>query len=244
MQPGQQYDRASTVFSPDGRLFQVEYAREAVKRGTTAVGLKAEDGVVLIVEKRIPSDLLEPGSIGKIVRLSERVGCASSGLVADARALVDRARLTAQVDEMTYGEPIDVPTLVGRLCTEMQARTQYGGMRPFGTALLIAGADDEGFHLYETDPSGASVAYEATGIGQNRSAVMEILEAEYEPEMDRDAAIGLGIDAIGRAAEAPIDADRLEVGVADPDERFRTLDVDEIAEHVDGVSDETPDEGE
>lgn len=236
MQPGQQYDRASTVFSPDGRLFQVEYAREAVKRGTTAVGLKAEDGVVLIVEKRVPSDLLEAESIGKIVRLSERVGCASSGLVADARALVDQARLTAQVDEMTYGEPIGVPTLVGRLCREMQARTQYGGMRPFGTALLIAGIDDEGLHLYETDPSGASMAYDATSIGQNRGAVMEILEAEYDTGMARDDAIDLGIDALGRAAEGALSADQLEIGIADPDERFRSLDLDEIQEHVDGSS--------
>lgn len=233
MQPAQQYDRAITVFSPDGRLFQVEYAREAVKRGTTAVGLKADDGVVLIVQKRVPSDLVEADSVGKISRLSERVGCASSGLVADARFLVDQGRVAAQIDQMTYGEPIEVPTLVRQLCDMMQSRTQYGGLRPFGTALLIAGADDQGLHLYETDPSGASMAYGATSIGENRNAVMELLEESYEPGMDRDAATALGIDALDRAAEDEIDADRLDIGIADPSERFRTLDDDETAGLVD-----------
>ena len=109
MQPSNMaYDRAITVFSPDGRLFQVEYAREAVKRGTTTVALKFKTGVVLIVDKRITSHLIEPESIEKIFQIDNHIGCATSGLVADARVLIDRARLDAQINEITYNEKIQV----------------------------------------------------------------------------------------------------------------------------------------
>ena len=162
MQAGQMaYDRAITVFSPDGRLFQVEYAREAVKRGTTTVGLKFKDGAVLIVDKRIASRLMEPKSIEKIFQIDGHIGCATSGLVADARVLVDQARVTAQVNKITYDEDISVEMLVKKICDYKQNFTQYGGARPFGTALLIAGVDDQGVHLFETDPSGALVSYKA-----------------------------------------------------------------------------------
>ena len=160
MQAGQMaYDRAITVFSPDGRLFQVEYAREAVKRGTTTVGLKFKDGVVLIIDKRISSRLIEPSSIDKIFKIDEHVGCATSGLVADARVLVDRARIEAQINKITYAERIPVEVLVKKICDFKQNYTQYGGVRPFGTALLVAGVDETGTHLFETDPRGALMAY-------------------------------------------------------------------------------------
>src|SRR5438067_1124519 len=213
MQPAQMYDRAITVFSPDGRLFQVEYAREAVKRGTTTVGLKFSDGVVLIVDKRITSQLIEPGSIEKIFKLDDHVGCATSGLVADARVLVDRARVDSQMNRVTYDEYIEVDTLVKKVCDFKQTYTQYGGVRPFGAALLIAGKDSTGLHLYETDPSGALMSYKATAIGAGRAQVMEIFEAEYRESVDMNAAIGLGLKALYRATEGKLNASALEIGV-------------------------------
>jgi proteasome alpha subunit len=134
------YDRAITVFSPDGRLYQVEYAREAVKRGTTAVGIKAKDGVVLIVDKRVSSKLLEPSSIEKIFKIDEHIGVASSGLVGDARALVDRARIECQINRVSYNEAIDVETLAKKLCDHMQTYTMFGGARPYGTASSSPGS--------------------------------------------------------------------------------------------------------
>ncbi|MCK5547383.1 MAG: archaeal proteasome endopeptidase complex subunit alpha, partial [Thermoplasmata archaeon] len=155
MQPGQMaYDRAITVFSPDGRLFQVEYARVAVTRGTTTTGLKFKNGVALLADKRIASRLMEASSIEKIFQIDEHIGCATSGLVADARALVDYARVIAQINKVTYSEKISVEMLVKKICDYKQSYTQYGGVRPFGTALLVAGADSEGINLFETDPSG------------------------------------------------------------------------------------------
>ena len=140
MQPGQMaYDRAITVFSPDGRLFQVEYARVAVTRGATTAGIKFDDGVALMAGKGLASRLMEVSSIEKIFEIDAHIGCATSGLVADARVLVDYARIAAQVNKVTYREPISVDLLVKRVCDYKQNYTQYGGVRPFGTALLIGG---------------------------------------------------------------------------------------------------------
>lgn len=233
MQPAQMYDRAITVFSPDGRLFQVEYAREAVKRGTTTVGLKFSDGVVLIVDKRITSGLVDPASIEKIFKIDDHVGVATSGLVADARVLVDRARTDAQMNRVTYDEYIEVETLVKKICDFKQTYTQYGGVRPFGTALLLAGRDSSGVHLYETDPSGALMSYRATAIGAGRAQVMEIFESDYRENASKDEAIQLGLKALYRATEGKLNASALEMGVVTKTEDFRKLTAEEIKAHAD-----------
>ncbi len=226
------YDRAITVFSPDGRLFQVEYAREAVKRGTTTVGLKFKDGVALIVDKRIASKLIESTSIEKIFQIDEHIGCATSGLVADARVLVDHARVIAQINKVTYAEKIDIETLVKRLCDFKQNYTQYGGVRPFGTALLVAGVDETGAHLFETDPSGALVAYKAGSIGAGKNAIMDVFEEEYEEGLSMDEAILLGLKALTKATEDKLSTKAVEVGVVRSDESFRTLTEAEVDAYV------------
>src|SRR5512136_450811 len=234
MQPGQMaYDRAITVFSPDGRLFQVEYAREAVKRGTTTVGLKFKDGVALIVDKRIASKLIESRSIEKIFQIDEHIGCATSGLVADARVLVDYARMLAQVNKVTYAEKMDIETLVKRLCDFKQNYTQYGGVRPFGTALLVAGVDDLGVHLFETDPSGAFVSYKAGSIGAGRNAVMELFEEKYKEGMAQDESILLGLEALQKASEGEkLDGKTIEVGLVAEGQKFRRLSEQEVSAYL------------
>ncbi|OPY26231.1 MAG: Proteasome subunit alpha [Methanomassiliicoccales archaeon PtaU1.Bin030] len=230
MQPGQMaYDRAITVFSPDGRLFQVEYAREAVKRGTTTVGLKFKDGAVLIVDKRIASRLMEPKSIEKIFQIDEHIGCATSGLVADARVLVDHARVTSQISKITYDERISVEMLVKKICDYKQNYTQYGGVRPFGTALLIAGVDDQGVHLFETDPSGALVSYKAGSIGAGRNMVMEVFEEQYQEGMEMEDAIVLGLKALKKATEEEkLNPKSVEIGIVRVGADFRRLDDGEV----------------
>jgi proteasome alpha subunit len=232
MQPQMAYDRAITVFSPDGRLFQVEYAREAVKRGTTTVGLKFVDGVALIVDKRVTSKLVEPGSIEKIFRIDEHIGCATSGLVADARSLVDRARVDAQVNKITYEEKIQVKTLVKKICDFKQSYTQYGGVRPFGTSLLIGGVDETGSHLFATDPSGAMIEYKATAEGAGRNKAMEFFEKNYKDELSMDDAINLGIRALYEATEGKLEAKAVEIGVVNRDKKFRKLSIEETSQHV------------
>jgi proteasome alpha subunit len=227
------YDRAITVFSPDGRLFQVEYAREAVKRGTTTVGLKFKDGVILIVDKRIASRLMEPKSIEKIFQIDHHIGCATSGLVADARILVDQARVIAQVNKITYDENMGVEDLVKRICDYKQNYTQYGGVRPFGTALLVAGVDDQGEHLFETDPSGALVSYKAGSIGAGRNAVMEVFEESYQEGMSQDEAVVLGLKALKKATEEEnLNPKAVEIGLVKRGENFRRMTEQEVDAYI------------
>ncbi len=222
MKPQMAYDRAITVFSPDGRLFQVEYAREAVKRGTTAVGLKFKDGIVLMVDRRIASRLVEPSSIEKIFTIDEHIGCATSGLVADARVLVDRARVEAQINHITYDEKIQVKTLVKKICDFKQTYTQYGGVRPFGTAFLIGGVDSDGPRLFVTDPSGAMMEYRATAEGNGRDAAVEFLEKNYKLT-GKEEAIELGIRALYEATDKNLEKSAVEIGVVTKKDDFEIL---------------------
>jgi len=233
MQPAQMaYDRAITVFSPDGRLFQVEYARAAVKRGTTTIGIKFKDGVVLIADKRIKSRLVEPESMEKIFMIDEHIGCATSGLVGDARVLVDYARLIAQIERVTYGEKISVEQLVKRISDYKQQYTQYGGVRPFGASLLIAGVDEKGIHLMETDPSGTVMGYKADCIGGGRETVMELFENEYRENMSMEEAIMLALKGIEMVSEDKIENLNIEIGYVVKGGTFTLMGSEEIKEYI------------
>lgn len=234
------YDRAITVFSPDGRLFQVEYAREAVKRGTTAIGVRAADGVVLLVDKRVTSRLVVPTSIEKVFVLDKHVGCATSGLVADARSLVDKARVNAQLNRISYDERIPVETLVKKIADFKQSYTQFGGARPFGTALLVAGVDDSGPHLFETDPSGALIEYHASAVGSGRVAAMEFLEEHYDPAIDLDEAVRLALRAVHAATDGAPNGDALEIAVVAEDQAFAKLAPETVQAFVQEVLGDLP----
>lgn len=234
MQPGQMaYDRAITVFSPDGRLFQVEYAREAVRRGATTAGLVYANGVVLIADRRIPNPkLAEPSSLEKIHQIDENIACATAGLVADARVLVDYARLAAQVNRVTYSEPMPVEMLVRRICDYKQQYTQFGGVRPFGTALLVGGYDDTGVHLYETEPSGSMTSFKADSTGGNKGPVMELFEQKYRPGLDRDAAILLALEGLRAALDEGGSLAQVEVCTVQVGEGMNRLGAEEIQRFV------------
>ncbi len=229
------YDRAITVFSPDGRLFQVEYAREAVKRGTTTVGVKYESGVVLVVDKRVTSHLVEPKSVEKIYQIDEHIGCATSGLVADARVLVDRARLEAQINRLTYDEPIQTRILAKRICDFKQQYTQYGGVRPFGTALLIGGTDGGISQLYETDPSGALMSYKATAIGAGRDEAINLLQKEYKEGMSKDEAIVLAIRSLQAGREEELTANSVEIAVVE-EGKFKKFGTDQTNSYIEEIT--------
>lgn len=205
------YDRAITVFSPDGRLFQVEYAREAVKRGTTALGIVYKEGVVLAVDKNITSKLLKGESIEKIFKIDEHIGVATSGLVADARRLVDHARITAQEEKLTFNNPIDIQTLTQNLCDLKQAYTQFGGARPFGASLLITGVDDFGAKLFETDPSGAYNELYAAAIGGGKADSEVFLEKEYKHGMNLDEAVLLALKTLKRVGDKKICKETIDI---------------------------------
>lgn len=230
--PSMGYDRAITVFSPDGRLFQVEYAREAVKRGTTSLGIRYKDGVLIAVDKRITSRLVEAKSIEKIFQVDEHIAACTSGLVADARVLVDRARVEAQSNRILYNEPIDVELLAKKLCDFKQLYTQHGGVRPFGIALLIAGVN-EAPRLFETDPSGALIEYKASAIGAGRTTAMEVFEEKYREDISKDDAIKLALEIMNQVTEGKLSAETVELAVVEMKTReFKMLTPDEVRKHI------------
>jgi len=234
MQPGQMaYDRAITVFSPDGRLFQVEYAREAVRRGATTAGVVYADGVVLIADRRIPNPkLAEASSLEKIHEIDENIACATAGLVADARVLVDYARLSAQINRVTYAEPMSVELLVRRICDYKQQYTQFGGVRPFGTALLVGGYDDSGIHLFETEPSGSLTSFRAASTGGNKGPVMDLFEQKYRPGLNRDEAILLALEGLRAGLDEGGSLAQVEVCSTQVGEGMTRFPTDEVQKYV------------
>ncbi len=242
--PSMGYDRAITIFSPDGRLFQVEYAREAVKRGTTSLGIKYKDGVILAVDKRISSRLVEEESIEKIFQLDDNMGAVTSGLVADARVLVERARVESQLNKVTYSEPIDIGILAKKICDFKQLYTQHGGVRPFGIAMLIAGVNEEP-RLFETDPSGALIEYKATAIGSGRPTAMEMFEEKYTEGMGREEAIELALDVMNEVADGKVDEKTVELALIEQKTgEFKKLSSSEVKSYISKVKRKTPAKGE
>ncbi len=229
----QAYDRAITVFSPDGRLFQVEYAREAVKRGATAIGMVFNGGGLLATDKNVGSRLVNADSIEKIFKIDDHIGAATSGLVADARRIIHYARVEAQREKVAYNEPMSVEALTKEVCDYKQLFTQYGGMRPFGTALLILGQDDGGAKLFETDPSGAFSEVFASAIGSGKKDVETIFEKEYDREMELEAAIKLAYKALKQVGDKNTSADTISIHYVQAKDRvFTRLPADKLKKIV------------
>ena len=199
MQPVQHqmmgYDRTSTMFSPDGRLLQVEYAKKTVKQGSAAIGIVCKDGVLLVADKRVNEKLMVARSVEKIFKVDDHIGATSTGLVMDGRVLIERAQLIAQQHKVIYDSPVDLISLVKDICDIKQAHTQYGGGRPFGVSILFAGVNDSQ-ELYVTDPTGVYFEYKATAIGEGENEIKAILEKNYKENMSFDDALKLAIGAL------------------------------------------------
>jgi len=205
------YDRAITVFSPDGRLFQVEYALETVRRGSTVLGITCPEGVVLAAEERTTSRLQDPNFSWKIFEIDDHVGAAISGLSADARILVDQARIYAQSNKLTYDEPIDIEVLANRVGDVEQQYTQYGGVRPFGVSIIFGGVDHAGCKVIQTDPSGAVWAYKAVSVGAGSEAIRGILEQKYRPDLTLENAILLAVECLSNAVEGKLEPEKIKI---------------------------------
>jgi proteasome alpha subunit len=193
------YDKAATMFSPDGRLYQVEYASKIVEQGSTGVGIICADGVVLAADKSIQSKLVIPESIEKIFKVDENIAVVSAGLVGDARRLVGIARRQAQDNKMVFSENIQVEAMAKEIAETKQAFTQYGGLRPFGVAFIIGGLDEKGPKLFETEPSGALAEYRAVAVGRNKEKAMEVLEKEFKEGLLVPDAVALAFKAIEKS---------------------------------------------
>lgn len=197
------YDRAITVFSPDGHLFQVEYAGEAVKKGLCAVGVRGKDTVVLAVEKKAVQKLEETRTVRKILKVDDHVYLAFAGMSADARVLVQKAQERCQTFKQTYEDSMDVEFVVRYVAEVQQKSTQSGGSRPFGVATIIGGFNADGTpQLWQTEPSGMSAAWSACATGRNCKTVVEVMEKQYKNEMSRDETVAFAVRALLEVVES------------------------------------------
>mmetsp|Transcript_4914 Transcript_4914/g.13222 ORF Transcript_4914/g.13222 Transcript_4914/m.13222 type:complete len:243 (-) Transcript_4914:386-1114(-) len=233
-----EYDRGVNTFSPEGRLFQVEYAIEAIKLGSTAVGIRTAEGVVLAVEKRLTSTLLEPTSVEKVMQIDSHIGCAMSGLTADARTLIDHARVETQNHRFTYDEPMQVESCCQALCDLAlrfgeDGREEDAMSRPFGVALLIAGCDDSGPALIHTDPSGTYVLWEAKAIGAGSEGAQTALQEAYSKTITLKEAEVLALRTLKQVMEEKLDKTNVEIGAVTSDTgKFRIYTSEELAECI------------
>ena len=231
--PQQQgYDRAITVFSPDGRLYQVEYAIETVRRGTLAVGIKNKSGIIIAVEEK-PRKLQISETPQKIFQIDEHIGVAAAGYIPDARSQVDNARFFSQSSRMIYDEPVEVETIAKHLADQCQQFTQYAGARPFGVALIIGGVDPHGNSLYLTDPSGSYIAYDAVAIGSGADIVTDFLEKSYSPQMSSDDAAALAIAAIYLVSEEKEETKHIKMSQIKADtKKFEIISDEQVAKYA------------
>ncbi|MCB9359469.1 archaeal proteasome endopeptidase complex subunit alpha [Candidatus Woesearchaeota archaeon] len=223
------YDRAITMFSPDGRLLQVEYAKKTVKQGSTSIGIVCKDGVMLIADKRVVDPLIIPESVEKVWEIDEHIATTAAGIISDARVLVERAQLAAQQNRLTYDSPIDTASIVKELCALKQITTQSGGLRPFGVSMLIGGVDKDGPKLYSTDPTGIYFQYKATVIGEGETDILEELHKKYKDDMTINEAVKLSVDLLKKFLDKDFSADRLDIVYIKKDEKkFTRMKADEI----------------
>ena len=217
------------MFSPDGRLLQVEYAKKAVRQGTTSLGIVCKDGVLLLADKRILEKLMIGQSIEKVFQVDDHIGASATGYLMDGRVLIERAQLIAQQYKVTYDSSMDILSLVKDIANMKQAYTQFGGARPFGVSILFAGVDDEGPQLYVTDVTGIYFQYKATVIGEAETQLKEILEKEYDSEMNLEQGMKLAVSAFKRVFGKDFDADRIDGAyIKTSDRQFRRLDKESL----------------
>ena len=222
MQPMHQmmgYDRAITMFSPDGRLLQVEYAKKTVRQGSTAIAMVCADGLLFVTDKRIIDSLVVPEAVEKIWQIDEHIGATASGILSDARVLIERAQLRAQQHRVTYDSDIDTLTVVKDICDLKQVCTQSGGLRPFGVSLLVAGIDDHTPKLYETDPTGIFFQYKATAIGEGEVEVEEILHNEYNPGLTIEEGFDVSLKALKKVLGDNFKIGRIDAAYIKTDEK-------------------------
>ena len=222
------YDYDNTTFSPQGRLYQVEYARETVKKGTTTIGLKFKNGVTLFSLRNIYSKLIENNNLNKIKQIDDNIGCTFCGLSADARILIDYAREIVQTNKILYNDKISIKNLIEQLCSYMNIYSRYDLVRPFGVILIIAGIDEKGNHLYATDPSGAFLEYKAICEGNKSSIVTRFLENKYKYNMNIDNILALGLQSLKKTTRKKIDGNNIEISIIEKNKPYRKLTLTEI----------------
>ncbi|MGC8538384.1 MAG: archaeal proteasome endopeptidase complex subunit alpha [Candidatus Micrarchaeia archaeon] len=226
----QAYDRG-VMFNPDGRLFQVEYAKEAVRKGATSIGMVTENGVVFVAHKNVTDPLAVPSTIQKVFTIDSTIGGTYSGMVADGLHIISTARSTAQNHKFVYNEPKSIEAIAKEISSYMMQATQYGGIRPYAVSVLIGGIDTSP-RLFEIEPGASFLGYSADAIGAGKKTATEILLKEYKKEMKTDEAISLGIKIIKKINEGKLLEENVDIGYVEDGKQFVILNTDQIAKYL------------
>lgn len=227
------YDRAITIFSPEGRLYQVEYALELVKRGAPIVGVASKEGVVIAANETLESKLEDPEYNRKIFQLDQHVCSAIAGLSSDARVLINQARVYCQSNKLLYDEPVDTEALARRLGDISQVYTQHAGVRPFGVSMVLGGVDSKGSQVYTTDPSGSFKGYKAVAVGRKSDDANKRLIEKYEDDLSLNQAIDLAIEIVKEASDDEMTSQNIKIAVISSDTAvFKRLSAEEVEEHL------------
>lgn len=227
-----EYDRGVNTFSPEGRIYQVEYAIEAVKLASTAIGIQTPEGVVLASERRLTSSLMVANSAEKIMEIDSHLGCVSSGLIADSRTMIDRARVEAQNHWFTYNEKMSVESVsrsVGNIAMSFGDDDAEEAMaRPFGVALLFGGIDHKGPQLYHIDPSGTYRQYDAMAIGSGSEGAQTSLQEVYHKNMTIKEAGVACLTILKQVMEEKLNSTNIEMASVTPEQKFHIYAKDEL----------------
>ncbi|GMH34067.1 hypothetical protein BSKO_01901 [Bryopsis sp. KO-2023] len=238
----QGYDRYITIFSPEGRLYQVEYAFKAVKSsGNTSIGVRGKDCVCVVTQKKVPDKLIDPTSVTNLHKVTKRVGMLLTGMSADARCVIQEAREIAANFRFNYGYEIPVDFLAKSLADRAQVKTQNASMRPLGVVSTVCGIDEElGAQLFKVDPAGYFVGYKACSAGAKDTEATNFLEKKLkgDPKFDYEECVQTAIGALQNVLSEDFKATELEVGVvrADKGGLFQVLTVEEVEEHLTAIS--------
>lgn len=228
------YDRASTMFSPDGRILQVEYAEKTVRLGSASIGLVCADGIVIVADKRIADSLIIPESSMKIWEIDSHIIGSAAGILSDARVLMERAQIVAQQHRVTYDEPIDTESIIKEISNIKQVYTQYGGARPFGIEIIIAGVNtNNDCKLYVSDVTGNYAGYKATAIGENDERIKELLRSDYREGLNMEQSIKLALNIFKKVLGKNFNITRFEVAfVKKEDKKVKRIASDVLTKYL------------
>lgn len=211
------YDRTATMFSPEGKLLQVEYAEKAIKWGSASIGMVCTDGVFILADKRNEESLLAHKSLNKINEIDAHIITSSAGIVADARVLIERAQVLAQQHRVTYDSPIEPESIIKEISNIKQQFTQYGGARPFGVSIMLAGVKKSRTELYTSDVTGNYFSYNANAIGENDEKIREKLRTEYKKDLTIKKGAKIAANIFKEVQEGKFNIDRFELALIKKD---------------------------
>ncbi|MCR4326954.1 MAG: archaeal proteasome endopeptidase complex subunit alpha [Nanoarchaeota archaeon] len=211
------YDRTATMFSPEGHLLQVEYAEKTVRLGSSSIGMVCSDGVFILADKRNEDSLIVSESAQKVYEIDNHIVASVAGIISDARVLIDKAQVLAQQSKLTYDSPIEPELIIKEIANIKQQFTQYGGARPFGVAVMVAGIQDEKGRLYTSDITGNYYEYHANAIGEDDSAIKEVLREKYKKDLTIKKGIAVAVEAMKKAKGDKFKVDRLEIAYIEGD---------------------------